>query len=212
MVAEFVIARMCICRFLSPADQEKVKTQLGQSSSERTETDADPGKGPKLKGRNKNRSKQNFRETAKVCSYTVRQVVCPYGEKCRYTHDTQSYLATKLPDIGDKCPLFERRGYCPYGVTCRFGSSHLNADGTNIKPDGVEADCNASPDVVNGINKETQKALRKRKFEFGDARDGKDKQWRSKEKTGDDHVLDGLLTLETINGDGNINNATGVFF
>ncbi|OQV12835.1 tRNA-dihydrouridine(47) synthase [NAD(P)(+)]-like [Hypsibius exemplaris] len=164
-------------KFLSAADQEKFGNP-DISAALNAETDGK--RGPKLKGRNKNRSKQNYREAVKVCSYISREADCPYGAKCRYSHDLKAYMQTKLPDIGDECIIYQRKGFCPYGLTCRFGASHLNADGTNKKADGFVEGSLVS-DVKNGMTKDLQRNLRKRTFDFHDGgqqnkRSGKDRK------------------------------------
>ena len=56
----------------------------------------------------------------------------PFGEKCNYSHDLESFIANLLPDIGETCVNFKLFGKCRYGVTCRFGKEHLTEDLKNI--------------------------------------------------------------------------------
>lgn len=67
---------------------------------------------------------------------------------CKFSHDLEAYLATKPPDIGDRCVQFELFGEyvnglffvlsravfsktryrCRYGYKCRYLKAHLDQD------------------------------------------------------------------------------------
>ena len=148
--------------FLSAADRGKLEQKEPNPEATAVQTSSSNA-GPKLKGRNKKRSKVGYRDAIKVCSYIVQQKPCPYGDKCRYAHDATDYLSSKPPDIGEKCPNIEKRGSCQYGMTCRFASKdHVpvvqSADG--------EASRTSHPDEINGMSRELQRILRKRTFVF----------------------------------------------
>jgi tRNA-dihydrouridine synthase 3 len=53
---------------------------------------------------------------------------CPFGEKCRFTHDLRNYLEkgrrADLTIFDGKCPIFEAKGFCHLGWKCRFHLSH----------------------------------------------------------------------------------------
>ena len=85
------------------------------------------------RGMNKNRPRQ-LKPTGKdkICSRFVENETCPFGEKCNYSHDLESFIANRLPDIGETCVNFKLFGKCRYGVTCRFGKEHLTEDLKNI--------------------------------------------------------------------------------
>lgn len=85
---------------------------------------------------------------------------CPHGDRCRYSHDLQAFVAAKPPDLGDRCPLVEAHGGCRYGVACRFAQAH---------PEGAPAPERTTPGESNALEKEVQLALRKRHFDFGPA-------------------------------------------
>lgn len=40
---------------------------------------------------------------------------CHYGDKCRFSHDTAAYLASKPPDLLGACP-FSSSPACPFGA------------------------------------------------------------------------------------------------
>ena len=90
---------------------------------------------------------------------------CPFGEKCRYTHDITKFIASKPPDISDRCYVFEKFGMCPFGVACRCGSSHLTSDFVNIVIKGIY-DPDFTGTTCNILSKELQDDLRKRRVKF----------------------------------------------
>ena len=61
---------------------------------------------------------------AQFCRKVMDGRTCMYGERCRYSHDMAAYLATKPPDLGPRCYVWDVHGRCPSGVSCRFGAAH----------------------------------------------------------------------------------------
>ncbi|KAJ3111575.1 tRNA-dihydrouridine(47) synthase [NAD(P)(+)]-like protein [Physocladia obscura] len=50
---------------------------------------------------------------------------CPYGDKCKLSHDVAAYLETCKPaDLSSDCPIFATFGKCRFGARCRFSSAH----------------------------------------------------------------------------------------
>ena len=81
------------------------------------------------------------------------------------------YLASKQPDLGTECFVFNNYGRCNRGVTCRFAESHIVRDESNCvrnKVDKELADKFGSLKVreLNHLEKELQVDLRKKKYNF----------------------------------------------
>ncbi|NXO32044.1 DUS3L synthase, partial [Cisticola juncidis] len=94
---------------------------------------------------------------------------CRFGPRCRFLHDVSQYLAAKPADLGGRCVLFDTFGRCPYGVTCRFGHAHLGDGHQNVVNAALARQWEGKVLVRNGLSKELQQQLRKRKFRFGRA-------------------------------------------
>ena len=58
------------------------------------------------------------------CTRMVRTGDCPFADKCRFSHDVDGYLQTRLPDLPGLCRFYHASGSCPYGQTCRFAGTH----------------------------------------------------------------------------------------
>ncbi|KAF2980155.1 hypothetical protein EK904_010583, partial [Melospiza melodia maxima] len=91
---------------------------------------------------------------------------CHFGPRCRFLHDVSQYLAAKPADLGQRCVLFDTFGRCPYGVTCRFGQAHLGDGHQNLVNASLVQQWEGKVLVRNGLSKELQQQLRKRKFSF----------------------------------------------
>lgn len=123
----------------------------------------------KERGQNKRREKIHVKENNALCPAISIGNECPYKENCKFPHDVEAYLATKAPDIGDKCPIFERYGVCPAGFKCRWLAGHvvINADGKYElvkKPDGK-----FTLFTVNTVGKEVQRKLRTKQLDLSKA-------------------------------------------
>eukprot|EP00559_Dactyliosolen_fragilissimus_P009039 CAMPEP_0184865496 /NCGR_PEP_ID=MMETSP0580-20130426/18328_1 /TAXON_ID=1118495 /ORGANISM="Dactyliosolen fragilissimus" /LENGTH=709 /DNA_ID=CAMNT_0027364727 /DNA_START=64 /DNA_END=2193 /DNA_ORIENTATION=- len=127
-----------------------------------------------LHNSNSNASKEDGKEALnsiaiKMCKsiLTGNPESCPFGEKCKFSHDLKEALACRPPDIQEVtagCPHYNLWGKCPHGISCRVGSSHLNlATGKNLTK---EIDGPAPPTSVNVLSKNTQIMLRKKKYVF----------------------------------------------
>lgn len=117
---------------------------------------------------NKNRPitfKENFAD--KLCRVLVHggEVKCE-KENCRFLHDVQSYLENKLPDLGEKCPIYSTKGFCMFGLTCRFAGAHLTEDKLNMN---VPADGQHKTNERGNLSHELQNLLRKKKYDFAKA-------------------------------------------
>lgn len=92
-------------------------------------------------------------------------VICPFKDKCRYTHDVSKFMSNKPPDIGGRCYLFNKLGKCPYGTACRFGSSHVTTELVNVVKEGLY-DPALPGETCNLISRQLQEKLRKRQLQF----------------------------------------------
>ena len=63
----------------------------------------------------------SFRERKLCCAFVGGS--CTFGDSCRYSHDTESYLAEKPADLPGVCP-FASLPQCPFGVACRYLGAH----------------------------------------------------------------------------------------
>lgn len=93
---------------------------------------------------------------------------CAYGDKCRYSHDTEAFKTLKPADLDGNCPFLETyEGPCPYGLACRFAGTHRNDDGgaAAAASDGTW-NLKRNRSEVNSLNKDVQKLLWKNKMKF----------------------------------------------
>eukprot|EP00118_Oscarella_pearsei_P009383 m.54019 g.54019 ORF g.54019 m.54019 type:complete len:575 (+) comp34302_c0_seq1:173-1897(+) len=147
------------------------KTRQDGDKKERGDLETPEGGPPKKKQKSRGSYKRRPREKRQpepgelqLCPSLVRDGECRFGEKCRYSHDIQAYMARKSPDLGSTCSNFERLGFCSQGVQCRFAGSHLTDDFKNIV-DQPKVDSLEQPQSLNRLSKELQKILRKRALE-----------------------------------------------
>eukprot|EP00043_Microstomoeca_roanoka_P003080 m.42220 g.42220 ORF g.42220 m.42220 type:complete len:673 (-) comp11903_c0_seq2:587-2605(-) len=118
----------------------------------------------KTRGQNKHRPAP-MRETVKLCLAMMRTGECGFGDKCKYVHDKEEYLKSKLPDIEGQCPFWRRQGgHCNYGLTCRFSSSHTPMTEEEIAREKVRDDL--QEEETNTFNNKMRVTLRKFKYPF----------------------------------------------
>ncbi|XP_015744201.2 tRNA-dihydrouridine(47) synthase [NAD(P)(+)]-like [Python bivittatus] len=124
----------------------------------------------RLRGQNKSRPcmKPAHYEKDRLCPSVVQERTekCFYGSKCRFLHDLKEYMATKPPDLGERCLLFETFGRCIYGATCRFAGAHLGEDYKNIVNADLLKQWEGKLVVRNSLSKDIQQQLRKKKMSF----------------------------------------------
>ncbi|KAF8771808.1 tRNA-dihydrouridine(47) synthase like protein [Argiope bruennichi] len=120
----------------------------------------------KLKGQNKHRPRnQKTPRSDKLCFKIGLEGSCPFGDSCCYSHDVETYLAKKPPDIGSTCYLYRTYGKCPYSFSCRFASDHIK-DGKNMILEEILANYKDRDLFVNTLTKNLQISLRKRNYDF----------------------------------------------
>jgi tRNA-dihydrouridine synthase 3 len=143
-------------------------------------------KDKKQKGQNASRSFGFSRDKIQLCgtrqnSPEFSPKECPFGDKCRFTHDLRKYLEVgrraDLTIFDGKCPVFEAKGFCHLGWKCRFHLSHSTEretedgrkelvliDNTQGKEDGpASLDPEHEVGVVNIVPKEAKINLSRRR-------------------------------------------------
>ncbi|GAB4837824.1 hypothetical protein Ancab_027349 [Ancistrocladus abbreviatus] len=85
---------------------------------------------------------------------------CPYGEKCRFSHDLEAYKDQKPADLEGVCPFTSSMKRCPYGLACRFSGTHKDG----IPMESLDGQKEISE--VNGLKKDVQKLLWKSRMKF----------------------------------------------
>jgi tRNA-dihydrouridine synthase 3 len=134
---------------------------------------------PERKKKNKKQNKKRPRDvrqddSEKVCLSIIRgeDAKCPYGDKCKFSHDMKAFMATRQPDIEIEggCPNYNLSGFCIYGAMCRCGGAHINmSTGENFRkaqPEDKPAQPLPSEESCNTLPKEVQIQLRKRTYAF----------------------------------------------
>ena len=80
-------------------------------------------------------------------------------------HDIAQFMASKLPDIAERCFVFDTYGRCRYGPACRFASAHLTPQHENVVALERFDPSRPSP-TINVLSKHLQEELRKRTVQF----------------------------------------------
>lgn len=65
-------------------------------------------------------------DQTQLCFHFLRGA-CRMGDKCKFTHSVDAYLASRPPDLPGECP-FKSLPQCPYGIRCRWASKHEHPD------------------------------------------------------------------------------------
>uniref|UniRef100_A0A8C5QQ84 tRNA-dihydrouridine(47) synthase [NAD(P)(+)] n=1 Tax=Leptobrachium leishanense TaxID=445787 RepID=A0A8C5QQ84_9ANUR len=126
----------------------------------------------KKRARGQNKSRPHMKPAhfgdVKLCTSVVEENgnLCKFGEKCRFLHDLEKYMARKPDDIGANCYLFETSGKCSYGVSCRFAKSHLSKDFKNVINEEVVKKLDGNVFVKNQLDRDLKVQLRKRQVLF----------------------------------------------
>ncbi|XP_059726189.1 tRNA-dihydrouridine(47) synthase [NAD(P)(+)]-like [Haemorhous mexicanus] len=156
-----------------PAKRVKAE-ELGQDGESQGNAGEEEKERPeeKKRARGQNRSRPCMKPTcyeqSRLCPSVTQGCAgqCHFGPRCRFLHDVSQYLAAKPADLGQRCVLFDTFGRCPYGVTCRFGQAHLGDGHQNLVNAALAQQWEGKLLVRNGLSKELQQQLRKRKFSF----------------------------------------------
>ncbi|XP_061597785.1 tRNA-dihydrouridine(47) synthase [NAD(P)(+)]-like [Cololabis saira] len=149
---------------------ETTGTSVEEHQPKKIKLDTEDGKSDskQLRGQNKSRphKKPASYDDQRLCLSVVKDKECSFGDKCRFSHDVAEYMASKLPDIGERCYIYDTFGKCGYGLTCRFAKAHTTPDfKTMEKADLVDA-CKGRTVVKNNLDRDLQNSLRKRSVAF----------------------------------------------
>ena len=162
-----------ICRYLLPyvpfQDENKIEeTAMAlETTAEQSGNVEDHNDGPpkKKRGMNKNRPRNsNPCGKDKICRKFLEYGTCQFGDNCNFSHDIQTVIDNRPPDLGETCVSFQVFGKCPYGVACRFGKEHLTEDFKNITKETFSE--SYLDQVKNSLTKSLQVELRKRRIPF----------------------------------------------
>ncbi|CAM9470928.1 unnamed protein product [Discosporangium mesarthrocarpum] len=122
------------------------------------------------RGRNKKRPMDERPSHAdSLCRNLIEGGSCRYGESCKFSHDVKTFVESKPPDLGERCPVWDARGVCPSGIMCRFGSTHIDMDTFHSRERPMEEGgvCDPSTyEFINHLDKGLQVILRRNKKEF----------------------------------------------
>jgi len=129
---------------------------------------------PRDAKRNRHKRNRDQNTATRYCQSIFRGIPCPYNEKCKYSHELETFLRDRPADLEGLglCPLYETLGECNFGVGCRLGSCHTTKSGENVKKDVL---LTPSP-VHNVLPTDLRTQLRKKKFAFRYQRDNVNNQ------------------------------------
>lgn len=75
-------------------------------------------------------------------------------------------MASKPPDIGENCYLYDTFGKCAYGLSCRFAKAHTTPDFKTMEKTDLVKAYEGRNLVKNSLSKDLQNRLRKRSVAF----------------------------------------------
>ncbi|KAJ2345860.1 tRNA-dihydrouridine(47) synthase [NAD(P)(+)]-like protein, partial [Coemansia sp. RSA 2618] len=118
-------------------------------------------KGGQFKNRGaKNKAKPQQHEI-RLCRRAALGEECPLGAECKSSHDVAAFMEKKEPDLGAKCPVFEKFGKCEFGLRCRFAMAHTTAELAQIVNEEVAKQVQPNQ-LLNQMSRDMQIRLRKR--------------------------------------------------
>ena len=146
------------------AETKALETSTEQSSKADAHSDGPPRK-KRERGMNKNRPRNsNPSGKDKICRKFLECGTCQFGDNCNFSHDIQTVIDNRPPDIGKTCVNFKVFGKCPYGVACRYGKEHLTEDFKNITKKTFSV--SYLDQIKNSLTKNLQVELRKKRIPF----------------------------------------------
>jgi tRNA-dihydrouridine synthase 3 len=170
--------------YVTDQDRQQVTANDQAEADEADDRSADEPKAKKLRGMNKNRrtlmkERNQDKPTVKLCSkfagsYGLNEhqdkiEFCDQGERCRFSHDVDAFLATEPSYFGRKCPIYDTYGFCGYGLRCKFAESHMDPETHHNQLDESkfnEFGPKFAASYKNFLPFETKQSLRKKKYDF----------------------------------------------
>ena len=148
-------------------DTSDSKVENEEDNSGDNEESEPPSKKAKLKGRNKQRPRnERIMAKDKMCPAVKENRDCKFGDNCKFNHDKKDFLSKKLPELDGGCYLFDTFGYCQYGITCRFAGNHLTENFQNLVKDDLFEKMKSNKKFLNELDSEVRQKLWKKKYNF----------------------------------------------
>lgn len=150
-------------KILEESVAEKEETETKNDSDEPAKKKA------RFRGQNKKRPRdERIAAESRLCVATLNDTLCRFGDKCRFSHDIQSYWKSKPEDLPGDCPNFTNYGKCKHGLSCRFAKSHVDSNLKNvISFDKVEESSKLGPSETNTLTDDLRKLLLKKTYDYG---------------------------------------------
>ena len=146
---------------------EEIKQIIDSSQPAEGEVAAPPLKKRKLKGRNKKRPvEKRMNDSDRLCPSVMGERTCPYGDRCKFSHDVQKFVESRQTVVDKNCYMFAKYGRCPFGVTCLFADQHLTENFSNVVNQELVDKYKGRCSVLNTISKDLQIRLRKKEYNF----------------------------------------------
>ncbi|GFO10069.1 tRNA-dihydrouridine(47) synthase [nad(p)(+)] [Plakobranchus ocellatus] len=146
---------------------QAAKELENNSDSDENEESEPPSKKAKLKGRNKQRPRnERILAKDKMCPAIKENRECKFGDNCKFNHDKADFMSKKLPDIKGTCYLFDTFGFCQFGITCRFSSNHLSENFHNIVKNDLFEEMKSKKKFLNELDGDVRQKLWKKKYNF----------------------------------------------
>ncbi|XP_059176502.1 tRNA-dihydrouridine(47) synthase [NAD(P)(+)]-like [Physella acuta] len=156
--------------YLSVEVKEKLEKKIlvEEDNSDKEEAEP-PTKKAKLKGRNKNRPRnERIQSKDRICPAIKENKECRFGEKCIFNHSKEDFVKNKLSELEGPCFLFDTFGYCHFGIACRFAKNHLSKDLENVVNQELY-DKMKHVKTLNELTREIRQKLWKKKYNFSRA-------------------------------------------
>jgi len=110
--------------------------------------------------------KKPLREDKRLCKFVQKGEECPYQDKCKYVHDQEVYLQSKLEGLEGQCPSWRKQGgLCRSGIACRFAASHTPMTAEEIQAEKVTNDLLATEEK-NVLVYDVRRQLRRKEYLF----------------------------------------------
>uniref|UniRef100_A0A5B7BA75 tRNA-dihydrouridine(47) synthase [NAD(P)(+)] n=1 Tax=Davidia involucrata TaxID=16924 RepID=A0A5B7BA75_DAVIN len=149
--------------FLRPPPIRTSNNDINDVVSDSKSAPSNLRKEKKSKRQLKRERRQEQKSVLHLCPVVAKSgdvSLCPYNDKCRFSHDLEGFKAQKPADLEGNCPFLSTEDPCPYGLACRFSGTHKE-----VFPAGT-LNVQKKISEMNGLNKDVQKLLWKNKMSF----------------------------------------------